>query len=484
MEIPSIVLSDIETVPQAVTIIEALLAVIGQLQTRVEELEAETKRLRDHLHLNSSNSSLPPSSDQGRGLRVTKSLRQPSGRKSGGQPDHPGVRLKPVEQPDKRIVHSVAQCPKCGQDVAQVPVMRVDTRQVFELPPMKLEVTEHQVEVKICPHCSQEIQGIFPADVGQPVQYGARVKGLLVYLTHGQLLPYERTTALIEDLVGQPVSQGTLLTATQTCAARLAETEGRVKQALQQAAVVHVDETGLYENGRRIWLHSASTPDLTYYFPHEKRGQSAMQAAEVLPEFQGVAVHDHWEAYQQFDQCDHAFCNVHHLRELQRAIEQDHAMWAEAMKTLLLHIKEHVDHAKAAGLSALLPQQIAQFQTQYREIVDRALQPYLTAPTTSSPPTRGRQKQSKTKNLLDRFERYQAETLRFMTDFRVPFDNNLAERDLRMIKVKQKISGTFRSSAGTRAFCRIRGFISTLKKQGRNVLEALTHTFSAVPNTT
>jgi transposase len=344
-------------------------------------------------------------------------------------------------------------------------------------------VTEHQAEIKICPGCAQESQGEFPAEVQQPVQYGARVKGLLVYLHHGQLLPYERTTDVVADLVGQPVSQGTLLTTTQTCAERLADPEATVIQALQHAPVVHVDETGLYENGQRIWLHSASTPEMTYYFPHDKRGRVAMEAAEVLPQFQGVAVHDHWEAYQQFDQCDHAFCNAHRLRELQRAIDQDQAVWAEEMKTLLLDIKEHVDQAKAAGQSALAPDQLKRYQTQYRTIVARALQPYLTAPPAPAPPTRGRQKQSQTKNLLDRFDRYQTETLRFMTDFRVPFDNNLAERDLRMIKVKQKISGTFRSPEGTRAFCRIRGFISTVKKQGKSVLEALTNTFNALPNT-
>ena len=484
MDMPAIVFSDITTLPQALHLIEGLVGFIGQLQTRIEELEAENKRLRDHLRLNSSNSSLPPSSDKGRGPRATKSLRQPTGRKPGGQPDHPGATLKSVEKPDKLVVHPVTQCPACGQDVSPVPVTRVDTRQVFELLPMKLEVTEHQAEVKICPHCSQEIQGVFPADVRQPVQYGARVKGLLVYLNHGQLLPYERTTALVEDVVGQPVSQGTLLTATQTCAAHLAGTEESIKQAVQQAAVAHFDETGLYENGRRLWLHSASTPTLTYYFPHEKRGQAALQAAEVLPHFHGIAVHDHWEAYQQFDNCQHAFCNAHHLRELQRAIDQDQAAWAEEMKTLLVQIKDHVDQAKAAGQPALPTEQIAQFEAQYRNLVDRALQSYMNAPAATTPPARGRRKQSTTKNLLDRLARYQAETLRFLTDFRVPFDNNLAERDLRMTKVKQKISGTFRSSQGTQAFCRIRGFISTLKKQGRNVLEELTQTFSPLPNTT
>jgi transposase len=485
METPTIVISAIEDLPQALRIIDDLLRVIGHLQTRIEELEADNKRLRDQLHLNSSNSSLPPSSDKGRGGRATRSLRTPSGRKPGGQDGHPGTTLKPVAQPDHIIVHPVSRCDRCGADLSATPVTRLEKRQVFELPPVRLDVTEHQAEIKPCPCCAHENQGAFPAEVQQPTQYGARMKGLLVYLHHGQLLPYDRTTAVVAELVGQPISQGTLLNATQTCAAQLAAAEDHIKQALRQAPVVQVDETGLDENGRRIWLHSASTPELTYYFPHDKRGQAAMQAAEVLPEFEGIAMHDHWEAYQQFAQCTHAFCHAHHLRELQRAIDQEQAAWAEEMKTLLLVIKEQVDQAKAAGQTALLPDQIAQFQTQYRAIVDQALQPYLTAAAPAAdPPARGRQKQSTTKNLLDRFDRYQTETLRFMTDFRVPFDNNLAERDLRMMKVKQKISGTFRSPEGTRAFCRIRGFISTVKKQGKNVLEALTNTFKVIPNTT
>lgn len=484
MDTNSIALSEITSLPQALQVIGDLVTVISQMQVRLEELETENKRLRDQRHLDSSNSSLPPSSDKGRGGRAARSLRTSSGRKPGGQEGHPGVTLKVVAQPDHIIVHPVFRCDECGADLSAAPVTRLEKRQVFELPPVRLDVTEHQAEIKRCPSCAHESQGTFPAEVPQPVQYGARVKGLLVYLNHGQLLPYERTTALLEDLVGQPISQGTLLTAIRTCAATLATTEAQLKQALREAPVVHVDETGVYENGRRLWLHSVSTPELTYYFPHEKRGQIAMQAAEILPQFHGIAVHDHWEAYQQFDQCAHAFCNAHHLRELQRVIEQDQAAWAEEMTTLLLHIKEQVAQAKLAGQSALGADQIDQFQTQYRDLVTRALQPYQTASVTAGSSGRGRRKQSKTKNLLDRLDRYHTETLRFMTDFRVPFDNNLAERDLRMTKVKQKISGTFRSPDGTQAFCRIRGFISTLKKQGKNVLEALTSMFNALPNTT
>jgi transposase len=478
METKPLSLSDIDSVPQALAVIEDLLTVIGQLQERIDALEVENKRLQDRLNLDSHNSSFPPSSDKGRQQKATRSLRQPSGRKPGGQHGHDGATLKQVETPDHVVAHPVSACAGCGQDLSAVPVTAVEKRQVFELPPLKLEATEHQAALKICPQCAQETRGRFPLDVRQPVQYGPRVKGFLVYLHHEQLVPYERTTALVEDLLGQPVSQGTLLTANHTCYDQLASTETAIKHEIQQAAVAHFDETGLYEEGKRIWLHSASTPTGTYYFAHEKRGQEAMQAAGVLPRFQGTAVHDHWESYQAFDHCAHAFCNAHHLRELQRAIDQDEAAWAHEMKTLLLDIKEQVDAAKAAGQPALPAEQIDAFQRDYRDIVDGALLPYLSEPTANAPPKRGRTKQSKTKNLLDRLARYQTETLRFMTDFRVPFDNNLAERDIRMTKVKQKISGTFRSPEGTRYFCRIRGFISTLKKQGRNILEGLTQTFN------
>lgn len=478
METISIFPSDIDSLPQALGVIEDLLALIGQLQERIEALEAENKRLRDQLHLDSHNSSFPPSSDKGHDQKSTKSLRRKSSRKPGAQKGHEGSTLKQVETPDKVVFHPVSVCTRCGQDLSDAPVTAVEKRQVFELPPLKLEVTEHQVELKTCPRCAQESKGEFPAEVRQPVQYGPRVKGLLVYLNQEQLIPYERTTLLFEDLLGQPVSQGTLLRANHTCYAHLVSTEAAIKHEIQQSDVANFDETGLYEKGKRIWLHSASTPGLTYYFAHEKRGKDAMQAADVLPHFQGTAVHDHWESYETFTHCGHAFCNAHHVRELNRAIEQDDAQWAQEMKTLLLSIKETVDTAKAEGETELPSEQIKDFNSLYRDIVDRALMPYLNEPSSNTPPKRGRTKQSKTKNLLDRFDKYQPETLRFMRDFRVPFDNNLAERDIRMTKVKQKISGTFRSSNGTQYFCRIRGFISTLKKQRRNILESLTQTFN------
>ena len=481
METRPISLSEIKSLPQALAVIEDLLASMTQLQIRIESLEAENKHLKDQLHLDSHNSSLPPSSDKGRQPKSTTSLRQKSSRKPGGQKGHKGTTLKPVQPPDQVVFHPVEVCCSCGQDLFNIPATELQKRQVFELPPLKLAVIEHQAEVKPCPHCAKVNRGEFPSDVKKPVQYGARVKGLVVYLNQEQLIPYERTTALFADLFGQPISQGTLLNANQECFAKLASCETRIKQEIQQAAVVNFDETGLYENGKRIWLHSASTQTHTHYFAHPKRGKDAMQAAGILPHFRGTAVHDHWKSYQSFENCEHAFCNGHHLRELVRAIEQDDVQWAKAMKHLLLDIKTSVDSAKDEGKLALAASQIDDFNRQYREIVDLGLAPYLTEPRANAPPKRGRKKQSKTKNLLDRFDKYQTETLRFMTDFRVPFDNNQAERDIRMTKVKQKISGTFRSANGTPYFCRIRGFISTLKKQGTNVLDALTHTFILNP---
>ena len=350
------------------------------------------------------------------------------------------------------VFHPSSFCCGCGQDLSNAPGTELQKRQVFELPPLKLAVIEHQAEFKPCPRCGQVNRGEFPSGVSQPVQYGARVKGLLVYLNQEQLIPYQRTTSLFADLFGQPMSQGTLLNANQECFEQLAGRETRIKQEIQQAAVVNFDETGLSENGKRIWLHSASTETHTHYFAHPKRGKESIQAAGILPYFQGSAVHDHWESYQSFENCEHSFCNGHHLRELVRAIEQDDAQWAREMKRLLLDVKTTVDTAKDEGKLELSTSQIDDFNHQYRDIIDRGLQPYLTQPMANTPPKRGRKKQSKSKNLLDRLDKYQTETLRFMTDFRVPFDNNQAERDIRLTKVKQKISGSFRSANGTPHF--------------------------------
>jgi transposase len=298
-----------------------------------------------------------------------------------------------------------------------------------------------------------------------------------VYLNQYHLIPYERVTEIFEDLFGQSISQGTLLNALETSYHNLESTENWIKERILDSNTAHFDETGLYLGGKRVWLHNASTEGFTYYFNHSKRGREAMDDAGILPNYKGVAVHDHWEPYNSYENCAHAFCNVHHLRELIRAYEQDGAYWANEMKELLIEIKEKVDEAKNSGKQALESDMINSYHQRYQNILREAIKTYPSEEEAKDKHKRGRKKRSKSKNLLDRLIKYEKETLRFMEDFEVPFDNSLAERDIRMVKVKQKISGCFRSKDGPNHFCRIRGFISTAKKQGKNILEYLSKTF-------
>jgi len=457
----------------------AVVTLIAQLRDRIEELEAEVRRLQQQAKTDSHTSSKPPSTDQSRRTRQTHSRRTRSGRSPGGQRGHPGNTLAPTDTPDHIIRHPLTICPQCGGDLVGVEVEALQHRQVVDLPAIRLDVTEHQAETKRCPHCHATSSAAFPLDVDGPVQYGERLKGLLVYLHQYQLLPYHRSCELIEDVWGQSVSEGTLANANGQCYETLAPVEQAIIEYLQAADVVNFDETSLFEQGERRWLHSASTAEVTYYFPHAKRGKDGSDAAGVLPKFHGRAVHDHWPTYQMYQEMEHAFCNAHHLRELDRAVEQDDAPWAAKMRDLLCRINARVEEAKAQGLPRLPREETRMFYEWYCSILfDAYVQEAADIDEEAQPPPSGkRRKQSKEHNLRDRLYRDAFETLAFMYDFRVPFDNNLAERDIRMTKVKQKISGGFRSSQGLEQFCRIRGFISTLKKQGGNVLEALRASF-------
>lgn len=465
--------------PEAIiALVESLYALIDQQQAQLTALRARVKELEDRLATNSRNSSKPPSSD--RFTKQTRSLRQPSGRKTGGQPGHPGTTLPLVAVPDQIRLHEPEQCVACGASLAEVAGQPdPERRQVFDLPPLKLEVTEHRVMLKACAACGHRNRGTFPEGVACGASYGAGIKSVLTYLNQAHLLPSARSCAIVADLFGQPVSEGLLEAAVTGGTAALAATETSIKQSLARAAVVHFDETGLYVEGKRMWLHSASTPQLTHYACHAQRGATATQAIGILPAFGGRAIHDGFSSYWQYD-CTHGLCNAHHLRELIFAHEQGQRTWAGQMKALLLEIKGAVDSAKAHTQTALAPTQIADYEQRYEAILQAGLEEEHHAP---SPPSgqRGRKKQHKSKNLLDRLAKYQAETLAFMKDFAVPFDNNLAERDLRMMKVKLKVSGGFRTTPGAQAFCRIRSYISTMKKQGHNVITALKSVFLGTP---
>ena len=458
--------------------IEHQQAQIEQQQAQIERLNARVKELEDRLALDSHNSSKPPSSNVP--APRTKSLRTPRGKKPGAQKGHPGATLLASPQPDRIIGHNTESCHDCGRSLKGVAGREsTDRRQVFDLPPIKLEVTEHRTLSKCCPRCGAINEGEFPAGVKPGVQYGHNLKSLAVYLVNYHLLPWQRTCEMIGDLLGQPIAEVTLAAAINECALGLAETEKGIKQAITRAPVGHFDETGLYVAGRREWLHVASTPLLTHYGTHPQRGATATAEIAILPAFTGRAIHDAFSPYFN-DSCDHGLCNAHHLRELTFVDEQMRQTWAGKMKTLLVKIKQAVEQAAATEANSLPTAQQRKFERAY----DRLIAAGLRLPENKQPPPsgkRGRTKQSKSKNLLDRLAKYQGETLAFMDDFSVPFDNNQAERDLRMVKVHQKISGCFRSPGGAKAFCRIRGYISSVKKQGRHVLSALYSVFDGQP---
>jgi transposase len=348
------------------------------------------------------------------------------------------------------------------------------------LPPVKLEVTEHRVMAKECPRCGEHNLGSFPEDVPGGASYGAGVKGFLAYVTTWHLLPSGRSCELFADLFHHPSSEGTLQAANATCAAELAETTALIKEAICQAEVGHFDETGLDVAGERHWLHVASTEQLTAYAPHPKRGSTATAAIGILPNFSGVAVHEGLSSYLTYA-CRHALCNAHHLRELTFIHEQMQQVWAQQMKDLLVASKHEVEAAQAAGETRLGAERITELERHYDEILKAGFAVEQRAEPPPSEGKRGRKKQSKAKNLLARLTKYKEETLRFLKDFRVPFDNNLAERDLRMMKVQQKVSGCFRTSAGATNFCRIRSYLSTMRKQAHNPLSVLKSVFLGPP---
>ena len=450
--------------------------VIGALQQQLSVQEQEmsllkqqVQELQERLKKDSHNSHLPPSSD--RFGRQPRSLRQKSGKKAGGQAGHPGSTLHLSETPDEVIVHAVERCAMCQQDLREVPSQQTERRQVVDLPPKRLVITEHQAEAKVCPACQQVTQADFPQEVRAPVQYGPAFGAVAVYLVQQQLVPYERACEVMQDLLGPTMSVGTLQALVQRCAECLEPVEQQLKAALSQVEVLHQDETGLYVAGKRLWMHVSATKHLTHYQVHTKRGHEALDEIGILKNFHGVSVHDGWQSYWRYS-CQHALCNVHHLRELVFLSEVQGQAWAGHMIELLLDMKAAVEQARTDGRTSLHPLEVADWKVRYRALLQDGYQ----ANPPDPPPQvsrRGRRKQSPARNLLDRLSTHQEAVLAFLDNFAVPFDNSQAERDIRMVKVQQKISGCFRSGAGAQAFCRIRGYLSTLRKQGVPLLSAL-----------
>jgi transposase len=426
--------------------VELLLLIIGLLLSR--------------LGLNSRNSSKPPSSDPNR----VKKKRVPSGKKPGGQFGHTGTTLQQDPEPD-HIEHIAVD--KTRLPAGKYKDIGYESRQVIDLDITRV-VTEYRAQI-LEDAGGNKYVAPFPTGITRPVQYGVTVKAHAIFLSQYQLIPYNRIEEHFQDQAGIPISAGSICNFNQEAYEKLEAFEDIVRKKLIESYLCHADETGININSKRLWLHCVSNEWWTYFYPHERRGFEAMVAMGVLPGFKQVLCHDHWKPYFKFD-CIHALCNAHHLRELERAVEEDKQEWAKEVKTLLLEINKAVDDAGGQ----LSPEDSINYRQKYRQLLQEGQKECPPPDESQKNGKRGRMKRSRARNLLERLVAFETETLRFMDDKNVPFSNNQGENDIRMTKVQQKISGCFRSMKGAMIFCRIRSYLSTCKKHGVTASEALT----------
>ena len=372
-------------------------------------------------------------------------------------------------------------CKECGHTLENVEIKAYERRQVFDIPPVNLIVTEHKSQIKTCPCCGKLNKAVFPESVKYPVQYGPNILASAIYCKNYQFIPYERISEFFNDIMGIKICPATIIRAERECFQNLEEFENIIREKLLASPVVNFDETGMKIEGKRHWLHVASTDKCTCYFAHPKRGSEAIDAMGILPEFNGVAVHDGWKPYNVYN-CDHALCNAHLQRELTGIEENYKQQWAKEMNELLTEMKKYTDECKEQ-VKELDFKQIKALEERFDAIIIKALEENPHSLNPEKQGKRGKNPKTKARNLLERFIEHKEKIMRFLTDLKVPFENNQAERDIRMMKLQQKISGTFRTTQGAQAFCRIRAYISTIRKNGLPVLEGILAALKGVPLT-
>jgi transposase len=441
--------------------------VIAELRERVAALEAENAELKRRLGMNSTNSSKPPSSDSPFAKPTPRSLRGRSGRRPGGQPGHPGSTLALVDDPNGRTRHEPVSCTGCGADLAAAPEVGVERRQVFDLPPMTVQVTEHQLIARRC-RCGATTCGVAPKGVNAPVQYGPRITAIILYLYVGQFLSKKRTAQALAELFGTPVAEGTVAAVSRRAAAGLDGFLTQVKDRITASEVAGFDETGLRVAGRLAWVHCARTDRYTLITCHPQRGRAGIDDAEVLGRFRGVAVHDAWAPYDTYLDAEHQLCCAHALRELAAVADTAPAgadwCWATQASDALVAMQKLVAEAIAAGADTIDPDALDKQTQLYRSAAQIGL-----TQTAARSSTTMRKHHALARRLLDRQDDY----LRFTRGWHVPPDNNGCERDIRMIKLRQKVSGCLRTLAGARQFCAIRSYLSTAAKHGRTFFNTL-----------
>jgi transposase len=442
----------------AVAALEETRAGLGQARERIAELEAR-------LNQTPRNSSKPPSAE-GLGKPPPRSLRTKSGRKPGGQDGHEGRTLMQVAKPDREVLHEPARCGGCGAGLVGRPVTGVERRQVFDLPPVAVRVTEYQLIEREC-SCGHRTKGTGPAGADGPVQYGPRIAAIIIYLYAGQFLSRQRTAQALAELFGVPLSAGTVAGITARAAGRLSGFLERAREQIAASPVAGFDETGFRVAGKLHWVHCARTGKCTLLTVHPRRGVTAMEAMGVLPSFAGVAVHDAWAPYDTYTVPDHQLCCAHALRELQAVTDCAPAgqwCWAVQAAEAITGMQKLVVEAIGQGRDGVDPAALAEQTRAYRSAA------LIGASQTAA---RSGPLMKKHNALARRLTDRQDDYLRFTQDWRVPADNNGSERDIRMIKLRQKVSGCLRTLTGARQFCAIRSYLSTAAKHGLSFFDAL-----------